>query len=341
MFNDTNSMNETGQERSIDNVGTRAVDKPPPPGRWAKHMFVDDQMMWQARPCMAEVAGVETGIDQDTEELITRCLTPDRTSPDHPTQTLFLLGDCHSAVILPALSLAVRGVYQIRHVYSDSVGLFPHRVNLNEAGSAHTTGGLHGGASTDLGRFIDVYEHILLTLKTNMKPGDAVMVSMFGGNWKTDNRAIARARGVGAVIVDLDLTPVDVLERDLLEGIVNPIHGNLFVMGDWPYFSTNSGDGTTPPQGSPTLTEADVEKQADLQTELGPLILRHTRIRYLSAFPLFCQEGMLLDNNWTTAPRGACSWYIPGTPIQAYSNDNHLSTVGSIYMWPYLCDELT
>merc|ERR1740138_190654 len=85
---------------------------------------------------------------------------------------------------------------------------------------------------------------------------------------------------------------------------------------------------------------ASVEYQTELQRQILPLLERHTRLRYMSLFPLFCKSGMKLDSNWTDVPKGQCSHHIPGTSIEGFSNENHLATVGAIYMWPYICEQI-
>jgi hypothetical protein len=279
---------------------------------------------------MADVAGNEGQYDDATKELITECLTPDRSSPELPSKTMFLLGDCHSAVNLNPLLLAVRGVYQIRHVYSDTVGLFPHRAEMK---TAHL--------QTHPGRYIDVYNQILKSLRTQMKRGDVVVISMFAGNWAANNGVISRASGHGAptsareVKDSPHMTPVDLMERDILRDIVEPAHGKLYVLGDWPYFP-EMGHGT------PAHAEAKVEGQAKLQALLEPVLARHPKtLHYESLLPHFCNEGTMLHNDTKKAPKGACTWNVPGTSLPAFVDENHLTTVGSVYMWPYLCDALT
>jgi hypothetical protein len=285
------------------------------------------QSMWATRQCKVEVAGAAKAFDVEAVDLITQCLTPDRTSPDLPSSTIFVLGDGHAAAILPALVLAVRGAFQVRHLYTETVGLFPHRV-------AQTT--KRGAAQTNFFRYIDVYEHILDTLRARMQRGDVVVLSMHSGNWNPANGAIGKSHKDGSV-VDLNSTAVDLMDHDLLHGVVEPAKAKLFVLGDWPYFKT-FGLGSQPPRGNPAAIEPDLSLHAQLQAQLLPLLKSNKALHYASLAPLFCQQGTTLEHNSTTAPKGACSWNIPGTSIQAYSDDNHLNTVGSIYMWPHLCD---
>jgi hypothetical protein len=42
------------------------------------------------------------------------CFTPDRDSADHPSRTLWLIGDSLAGSVKPGLSLAVKGAYQVR-----------------------------------------------------------------------------------------------------------------------------------------------------------------------------------------------------------------------------------
>jgi hypothetical protein len=281
--------------------------------------------MWTADRCNIAVSGPDAkgSFTDDEKERVTECLTPDRKSPNHPNKTIFVLGDCHVGVLMPALTLAVRGRFQIRHARSDGIGLFPHRAPQ----------------MSNAGRYIDLYSHILNTLREHMKHDDLIVVAMHAGNWKNDNGAIGRKDNSDNV-KDLDITPTGQMERDLLKGIVEPAKGRLFIFGDWAYLESNTGYTSAPSEQGSTF-EVDVRAHAAMQRALSPLLARHTRLHYVPLLPLFCEPGTVLDNNWTTTPREArCTDKIPGTMIQAYSNENHLNTVGSIYMWPYVCDAL-
>jgi hypothetical protein len=287
----------------------------------------NSQKMFANRHCNAGIVGENAQIDEEVKDLITECLTPNRKLHDHPEQTIFLLGDSHSAAILPALVLAVRGAYQVRHVYSDVVGLFPHRT--------HEESELGVELDSNPGRFVDVYNYILKTLKAQMVQGDVVVLSMHASNFNHGSSPSSMsiiARQDNGPVGDVDLTAVDLMERDLLEGVVGPAHGRLFILGDWPYF----------PDVRKALHRASgvvkVDGQAKLQAQLEPLLERHPALRYKSLVPMFCTPGTALQNNWTTTPKGACSSTIPGTNLHAFADDTHLSTVGSIYMWPHLCD---
>jgi hypothetical protein len=269
---------------------------------------------------------------------VDQCLTPDRSSRDHPTKTMFVIGDGHVGVLMPSLVLAVRGRFQVRHVRSDSLGVFPHR---------HVS-------MTNGARFIDLYKHLLTTLRKQMTIGDVLVVSMYAGNWASDVGAIGLIGGSGGntsgSVEDIDSTAVQMLEHDLLQGVVEPSHGKLFIFGEWPYYGASQGQATSLlgkvssllgfSPGTALISDADVTHQAELQRLLEPLLAHHPALHYVPLLPLFCDLGTELDNNWTTAPKGSCRQTIPGTSIQAYSDDSHVNTVGSIYMWPHVCDAM-
>jgi hypothetical protein len=310
----------------------------------------------QPDSCNVEIMHESTPMLHQDRELITKCLTPDRSSPDHPTKTMFIIGDCHVGVLLPALSLASRGMYQMRHIQANSVGVFPQ---------------VEYGVSPQ--RFDDFYADILATLHKEMERDDVLVVAQYAGNWRDRNNVAASSAGAGAMPMAmsdtgepgaatgavgksdgnsqvspafagkhrvLSSTPLEMMERDLLKGIVEMKHGKLLVFGEWPYWTGPAFGEGKQPKGLPSKSDGDVEFQAALQRDIQPLLKRHPALRYNSLLPLFCNRGTVLDNNWNSTPPGACSWNVPGTNIAAYSNSNHLTTTGSIYLWPHICDML-
>jgi hypothetical protein len=303
----------------------------PATGAWEAHKkhggHGDDPLtMWRKgrRECLVSVNGGEGALTGQEENLITECLTPNRKSPDHPTRTMFVLGDSHASVMMPALVHAARGVFQVRLLYSDGVGLFPHRA---------------AGVS-NLGRFADVYSTILKTLNAQMTHGDAVVIAMYSANWVSETDAISR--GSNGAVGNRSSSPLHSLETDLMRGIIEPAKSQLIVFGDWPYYGhTKFGQ---PPFGKPTKEQGNVLAQSRLHKMIQPLLARHSALRYMPLTPLFCDEDIELESNATKlglvshTPRGACSWNIPGTTVPAYSDGENLNTVGSIYMWPYICD---
>ena len=55
-------------------------------------------------------------------------------------------------------------------------------------------------------------------------------------------------------------------------------------------------------------------------------------VSFFDPHDLFCYD----------TPEGGrrCGAAIPGTATVGYFDDNHLSTAGSLYLWPHLCSHL-
>jgi hypothetical protein len=288
----------------------------------------DEQMMWRFDKCIIQVVGDDARSEflQSEMDHVGECLTPDRASPNLPQKTMFVLGDAHVGVLMPGLVLAVRGLFQVRHVRSDGLGLFPHR---------HVT-------MTNGGRYVDIYQYILQTLSDQMQEGDALVIAMHASNWDPQLGSIQRGADGADGMEDSNTTIMEMMETDLLDNIVKPANGKLFVFGEWPYFHEVMGSDV----------EVDVADQAVLQKSLKPLLESHAaNLEYVSLLPLFCTEGteLALDEvgNSTEVPSGACMDKIPGTNVQAYATEDYhvedhaiLNTIGSIYMWPYICDAI-
>jgi peptidoglycan/LPS O-acetylase OafA/YrhL len=255
---------------------------------------------------------------------IKRCLTPDRESDKYPKPTVFLLGDSHAGSLMPALAYAIRGVYQMRRFRTNTIGLIPH----------------HYGGDTDAGNgfHIDMYRMVLATLNGVMQPGDIVVMCQFMGNWADNLVTINRDPAQNGAVVDLELTTLQVLERDLVKTVLAQNGGRLVILGDWPYF--NDGTAGEPPSGDDTTAVADVAVHAMVQGPIKEMAARNNNTNYMSFVPLFCEKGTVLNETAKLIPDGICSWNIPGTNINAYHNLNHLNTIGSIYMWPFLCDAM-
>jgi hypothetical protein len=288
----------------------------------------DIGMYEDEKECEISVTGVNSlagaVFGDDHKAQITKCLTANRTSTVHPQPTVFLLGDSHSGALLPGLVYAVRGAYQVRRFRTNTVGTIPH----------HYTG------ETDVGLkfYVDMYKHVLATLSANMMAGDVVVMSQVMGNWNGAGVPVtATATGPAVDIPAMEL--IDVIEQDILTDIVTAKGGKLVIFGDWPYFQGTAG---VQPAGNAAAAVADVATHAQSQAVIEAMVAKHpTNAAYFSLVPLFCNTGTTLADTDTEMAAGTCSWNIPGTAINGFHNINHLTTVGALYMWPYICDQMT
>jgi hypothetical protein len=291
--------------------------------------YAEDIGMYEdEKECEISVTGINSlpaaAFGEEHMAQITKCLTPNRTSANHPLPTVFLLGDSHSGALLPGLVYAVRGAYQVRRFRTNTVGTIPHHYA--------------GETPTGLKFYVDMYKHVLTTLAANIQAGDVVVMSQVMGNWDGAGVPVtALATGPATDIPTMSL--IDVVEKDILTEIIEAKSGRLVIFGDWPYFNGEMG---VQPAGDATTAVADVAKHAQSQAVIETMVAAHpTTAAYFSLVPLFCETGTTLDSTDTEKAAGTCSWNIPGTAINGFHNINHLTTVGALYMWPYICDQMT
>jgi peptidoglycan/LPS O-acetylase OafA/YrhL len=311
-----------------DHMSQAATDDSGDGSKFCFSTYPMNYAMYEDDDCEISVTGLNsqpTAVFGAAEAaVIKKCLTPDRESSNYPKPTVFLLGDSHAGSLMPALAYAIRGVYQMRRFRTNTIGLIPH----------------HYGGETDAGHgfHIDMYRMILATLNGVMMPGDIVVMCQFMGNWADNLVTINRDPAQNGAVVDLTLTSLEVLERDLVRSVLSENGGRLVILGDWPYF--NDGTAGEPPSGDASAAVADVAVHAMVQGPIKEMAARNNNTEYMSFVPLFCEQGTVLNETMKLIAGGICSWNIPGTNINAYHNLNHLNTIGSIYMWPYLCDAM-
>ena len=99
--------------------------------------------------------------------------------------------------------------------------------------------------------------------------------------------------------------------------------------GDWPYFSTIKADRSF---------HRGLRDAVSARAVLEPMAARYPAVHYLPLFEHFC-DGPLPANETSRPP--ACKPVVPNTSVDAYSPDgSHLSEVGSVYLWPFVCDAM-
>ena len=107
------------------------------------------------------------------------------------------------------------------------------------------------------------------------------------------------------------------LERDLIP-LAGERHVALLVFGDFPARDFSPSD------------PASIERS---RTAVEGVLRRHSQVvnaHYVPLKQFLCEEG-----------EGAvCLNTVPGTDLFAYRDYGHLNTVGSIYLWPHLCDAM-
>ena len=63
------------------------------------------------------------------------------------------------------------------------------------------------------------------------------------------------------------------------------------------------------------------------------ILRRHSNVVNAHFVPL---KQLLCD----AGEGGTCLGTVPGTELNAFRDHGHINTVGSIYMWPHICDAM-
>ena len=169
-----------------------------------------------------------------------------------------------------------------------------------------------------------MYEVLLATLEKQMRSGDvlAVIREYFYSPWTE--------KPGPPITIDghtwHDLTPLKLLERDLLLRVVAPRNATLIVLSDWAH--REASDLAT--------IESNIASVRDVMQRHS----RAARAHVMPLHPCLCNLGTTPSDETLLAGPSLCPRTVPGTEIDAFVDDHHLTTAGSIYLWPHLCDAM-
>jgi len=264
------------------------------------------------KPCLFQTNNefkTAFGDGLDVDELkaeITECIVPDRSSEDLPQKTMFLIGDSLAGSFHAGLSYAVRGKYQMRSFrVHEPAGVLPFATS---AGSSWPT---------QRAVYLDVVKHLFGLLKANMQPGDVFVVFQ---QHLTDS-AVDTATGEA---IDPERPVLEQLFEEVVDGLVRPANASMIVFDVWP--------STLHTSGMQNISEALQLRQA-----IEPYVADYPGVHYISLLPYFC-EGELREDRLADCSK---SRHVPSTEVNAYVDNIHLNTVGSIALWPYLCNAIS
>jgi len=112
------------------------------------------------------------------------------------------------------------------------------------------------------------------------------------------------------------------LLRTLYQNVLQPRGANMVIVGDPPILPMHAVRCLYAPQNCyASLTNNDQNAQ------LASLATESTGILYMPIHHLFCDSSN-------------CKGQVPGTSTWAYFDASHLTTSGSLYLWPYFCSAL-
>jgi len=258
--------------------------------------------------------------------MMDRCLQPDRDAPTLPTQTLFLVGDSHALSVAPGVALAVRGRYQLRKFFVHRYGVLPScpKCVLRMRQEGYSEAQISAGEVFRL----KVYNQMLQLLAERMLPGDALAM-LHVTSYATELTMQPNLPRFDPP-ADFFAHTYALLEETLVANVLRPKGATLVLFGDWPAHRK--------PFTKRQLVGTRFKRDAEAQY-VQPLAARWpSAVSYVDLWPFFCDDTVSPTN--ATEESHGCGRNVPGTAVEAYYDDHHLSLAGSIFLWPYLCDAI-
>eukprot|EP00930_Biecheleria_cincta_P019728 TRINITY_DN14990_c0_g1_i3.p1 TRINITY_DN14990_c0_g1~~TRINITY_DN14990_c0_g1_i3.p1 ORF type:complete len:343 (+),score=57.56 TRINITY_DN14990_c0_g1_i3:87-1115(+) len=160
----------------------------------------------------------------------------------------------------------------------------------------------------------EVFQAVVDRLRVVLKPNDLVVFSeiLTGDDSKSE---VTQAQ-------------LDSFESRLTETseLCAEKHAKMVIMGDTPALPI-------PPllcrlSKNCSASEADIRSQQKAKRDILASVLKSSpAIKWFDYMHLFCHNGV-------------CDQFIPGTKIEAFTDDDHLNRKGAQYLWPFMCEWL-
>lgn len=145
-----------------------------------------------------------------------------------------------------------------------------------------------------------------------------IMLERLQANVRADDVVVFSHAGYKFYHTDAQANQRTLLES-LYTSVLQPRGAHLVIMGDPPKLSNRAYYCLM------NTANCYVGKfNNDQNKQVGQLANDYSGVHYFEIFDLFC------DNKW-------CMPNVPGTNTFAYFDDSHLTTAGSLYLWPYFC----
>jgi len=274
-----------------------------------------------------------------------------------PPRAVYLVGDSHSMNLIPTLMAATHGVAQLRFLAAPGRGFMPPSKDADYDAFQGKKEGLDYTGSTEYYR-----EEVLKKLAADVQAGDVVIVHNF---WKSSSEMAQDAA---------------FLETEVVEKILAPKGASLLLLSDWANMGcsepTAEAAKCVDTQDPPCFDECVVPEASDASVKsLGraqqcfrqkkfdvcekyakqpgarakdfvALAARNEHVYYFDLYDLFVDTASPLTASLRFP--GTVNVHLPGTDIvwEAWENieqndfSSHMSLVGSLYAWPYLCEQM-
>jgi hypothetical protein len=264
------------------------------------------------QPCFADdrAGFIEDDDWQQEHDWVLGCLAPKpRANP--PQKFVFLIGDSHSAAIAPGLLVALEGAASVVWV---SIGFgcgYVSQAYIDEVIEPNDDG-MYASPCNVFNRAVDA------ALEQHLQPCDVVIIHHRA--WEQFGAATRGKMG----------TQVEQQKQRLLglQQRVDAKGAKLVLLGDVPVIGEKAHicAASTVLERRCEIEWAAVQEQHAREKAVYTQLAQHPSTTYIPLDHLMCG-----DNG------RACDAFIPGTGTFAYSDDNHLTPEGSIYLWPFLC----
>jgi hypothetical protein len=248
----------------------------------------------------------QSGKDYDwAHRTVTECLTPQR-SGTYPQRTIFLIGDSHAGALAPGLMAAFDGAASVvwaaigggcGYAFSSTI------TNHFEQDEEHTSERI--SMCRAFNKAIDD------VFASQLQPCDIVVVQ----HWYKKHYADGEE--------DMDVMP----RYEALQAVVKSKGAKLVLLGDVPYLPS-LGEFCVGPRARACQFEWPGSDQ-DLHKDDGAYnrLAADDSTFYMPVYQNFCD----------TSAQQVCNAQVPGTTTLAFFDEQHLTTAGAVYLWPFLC----
>jgi hypothetical protein len=261
------------------------------------------------------------------EEAVMNCLTPERTG-ETPQRAIYLLGDSHAAALAMGLQAAFNGIaavvwtaigagcgYLAAPVIAREFECFDCQCGDCDCESYNSAD--CWGASDQVPLCRSYIDSATRAMEQNLQPCDIVVVHHQRAKWGLVGSARYHA------------------QMEFLRNVQLMVQGKgakLVIIGDVMGLPAEA-DYCIPSEMSPDAgdrckvqtTPQEVDALADHVS--GRELAQEEGTFFMPIVSHFCDEDLT-----------SCGAIIPGTETMAYHDDEHLSTAGALYLWPFLCD---
>jgi len=255
------------------------------------------------------------GGESEQRRFITACLTPAREEQEDAAQrTVFVIGDSHAAVLMPGLMLALNGAASVVWI---STGAGCGYLSHDFIATARTGDLFFHGA---LVRPCQLHNQIVNeVLERYVQACDIVIVHQHS---TARDQYGGKLQGGGAAGVASQRQ----YYRDL-QTFVQSRDARLVLIGDVGELN-KEGTRCAISQWAREDCEMplhEVEDQVALERSIYSELALANGTYYLPLHSYLCDRD------------DRCGAFIPGTDTLLYADRDHMTTEGSLYLWPFLC----